>query len=126
MKDYILEKTKITPSVNCNAEKGEFTFEGRSIPEDSIAFFEPIIEWLDEYFKSPCQTTTLNFRLDYINSGSSKYLLSIFKNLTGFINDSTLIIVNWYYEEDDETIIDLGEHYKTTFPQFTFNLKMEI
>ena len=30
-------------------------------------------------------------------------------------------IINWYYEEDDEAILSLGEHFKSTI-KIPFNL----
>jgi hypothetical protein len=50
----------------------------------------------------------------YINSGSSKYLYEILKRLTGFRKSGKVINMKWRYEEDDEAMLELGEHYRDT------------
>ena len=32
---------------------GIMEIKGRSIPENSIEFYKPLVDWLDEYAKSP-------------------------------------------------------------------------
>jgi hypothetical protein len=72
MNDLILEKSYGTPKVKLLSKQGALKIEGRSIPENPSVFFEPIMDWLNEYFKNPAEQTVFDFKLDYINSGSSK------------------------------------------------------
>jgi hypothetical protein len=60
------------------------------------------------------QNESLNviFRLEYINSGSSKYLYEILKKLTFYRRSGKEIRIRWFYEKDDESIMELGEHYR--------------
>ena len=95
--------------------------EGRSIPENPGDFFDPLIVWLEEYFKQPVATTNFKINLEYVNSGSSKYLLGIFRILKKKHDEGKLVSISWYYEEDDEAIFSLGEHYKNTV-KIPFNL----
>ncbi len=46
-----------TPNVILDAANGIFEISGRSLPEDVAAFYEPIIDWLDEYAESPNEKT---------------------------------------------------------------------
>ncbi|KPL21147.1 MAG: nuclear pore complex subunit, partial [Bacteroides sp. SM1_62] len=39
--------------------------KGRSIPEVPDSFYEPILTWVDEYFKETNQETVFEFRLEY-------------------------------------------------------------
>ena len=48
MEDLKLEGSAKTPFVEFNS-KGELLLKGRSIPENSIEFYKPIIEWIDNY-----------------------------------------------------------------------------
>jgi hypothetical protein len=54
----------------------------------------------------------VSIQLEYINSGSSKYLYEILKRLTGFIKSGKKVEIKWLYEEDDEAMLELGEHYR--------------
>jgi hypothetical protein len=119
--DLIVDKTYSTPKVQLLSKSGALKVEGRSIPENPSVFFEPIIDWLNEYFKNPVPSTVIDFKLDYINSGSSKSLLSILKLLKTYYDRGIRITINWHFEEDDESIRDLGKHYKSLL-NMPFNL----
>ena len=95
--------------------------EGRSIPENPGEFFETLIDWLKIYYDTPAPFTQMDLNLEYVNSGSSKYLLGIFRLIKKKHDDGKKSIINWYYEEDDEAILSLGEHYRSTV-KMPFNL----
>ena len=82
--------------------------KGRSIPENSIEFYKPLINWTENYSASAPSKTVLNVQLEYFNTSSSKCLLDIFKKLERIDNPVT---INWYYEEDDEDMLEAGEDY---------------
>lgn len=114
MKELVIKKTPNTPGVIFDPETGIMKIEGRSIPENPGDFFDPLIDWLEEYFESPLKQTNFELNLEYVNSGSSKYLLGIFRILKKKHEEGKACQINWYYEEDDEAIFSLGEHYKNT------------
>jgi hypothetical protein len=114
MKELIIKKSPSTPGVILNPETGIMKIEGRSIPENPGDFFDPIIEWLEAYFEHPVEITQFEMSLEYVNSGSSKYLLGIFRILKKKHDEGKQCEISWYYEEDDEAIFSLGEHYKNT------------
>ena len=114
MKPIFINATFNTPAVKLNPKEGHFLIEGRSIPEDPDIFYEPILNWMDEYFINPAQTTRIEIKLEYVNSGSSKYLLEFFRIIGKNYQEGHACQVIWYYEEEDEAIQDLGEHYKNT------------
>ena len=121
MKELIIEKTSSTPLVVFNPETGQLKIEGRSIPENPGEFFETLINWLKFYFDAPAPYTQMDLNLEYVNSGSSKYLLGIFRLIKKKHDEGKKSIINWYYEEDDEAILSLGEHYRSTV-KIPFNL----
>jgi len=114
MEEYFLKKTFNTPEVHFIPESGFLKIEGRAIPEDPGDFFDRIIEQLKEYYLNPKDITKVDIKLEYINSGSSKYLLELLRVLKNNYDKGADCIVNWYYEEDDESIHELGQHYQTT------------
>ncbi len=121
MKELTIKKTSNTPGVAFNPETGIMKIEGRSIPENPGDFFDPLIEWLEEYFQQPAEVTKIEMSLEYVNSGSSKYLLGIFRIIKKRHDEGKPCIISWYYEEDDEAIFSLGEHYRNTI-KVPFNL----
>ena len=121
MKELVIKKTTNTPGIDFNPETGLMKIEGRSIPENPGDFFDPLIEWLEEYFMSPLELTRFEMSLEYVNSGSSKYLLGIFRILKKKHDEGRQCQISWYYEEDDEAIFSLGEHYRSTV-KIPFNL----
>lgn len=122
MKKLVITKTQNTPSVTFDPDSGRFDLDGRSIPENPGDFYDPIQQWLLDYFKEPAAKTTFNVNLDYVNSGSSKYLLGLFRIFKKQHNEGRNLEINWYYEEDDEAIESLGEHYLSIL-QIPFNMK---
>jgi len=113
MESISFEGTTKTPSVKLNPESGVIEIKGRSIPENSIEFYRPIIEWLDEYAKNPNKNTTVNVQLEYFNTSSSKCILDIFKKLESLKKARNEVVINWYYEEDDEDMLESGEDYES-------------
>ena len=113
MESISIEGTTKTPTVKLNPESGVVEIKGRSIPENSIEFYRPIIEWLDEYAKNPNKKTTVNVQLEYFNTSSSKCILDIFKKLESLKKARNEVVINWYYEEDDEDMLESGEDYES-------------
>lgn len=102
-----------TPFVKFNAQEGKLEFRGRSIPENSIEFYTPIFEWIDKYSIQPKSETNVNIQLEYFNTSSSKCLLDIFKKLQSLhISSKSKVTVTWFYEEDDEDMLEAGEDYQ--------------
>lgn len=112
-KHLIIEKSNNTPYFELNRTSGYLKLEGRAIPENPSDFFAPIVSAIDEYFESPQEKTRFDMNLEYINSGSSKYLLSLFRDLQKHGQKGNDILINWYYEEDDEDMLEAGEDYQS-------------
>ncbi len=111
MDNIKIEGTPKTPGVDFDAEKGTLEINGRSIPENSIDFYKPIIDWLDQYALQPAAATTVNVQLEYFNTSSSKCILDVFKMLEKIKKSGKDISVKWHYEEDDEDMLEAGEDY---------------
>ncbi len=110
MRGLFLEKTIKTPRIHFDALKGHLIIEGRSIPEDAYSFYSPIYEWLEQFQQSGSDQAVVEFKLEYFNTSSSKCILEILKILEK--QNDKKISVKWFYEEDDEDMLDSGEDYK--------------
>jgi hypothetical protein len=99
MNNLIIEATNSTPAVEFKKE-GKLIIEGRSHPENTINFYQPLIEWAS---KLNALEVKLEITLEYLNSGSIKKLLELLK-----VFDSNNLIktfyVDWNYDQDDEDI----------------------
>ncbi len=104
----IIESTKVSPRVELNPA-GSLTIQGRSIVEDTVAFYRPIIEWADTV---ECTEMTVSVKLEYMNTSSSKQLLTILKTVATNPRVKSLY-VKWYYETDDEDMLDMGQDYES-------------
>lgn len=109
MEELKIEGSAKTPTIVFNGS-GELLLKGRSIPENSIEFYKPILDWIENYGSSPMDKTVVNVQLEYFNTSSSKCILDVFKKLETL--SSTSIEINWYYEEDDEDMLEAGEDYQ--------------
>ncbi len=111
MEKFFIEPTRVTPLVNFDPDQGVLEIKGRSSPENSILFYQKIIDSLDEFAESGGDEFTANFSFEYFNTSSSKCLFDLFKKLSKISDEGKEIKINWYYEEDDEDMMEAGEDY---------------
>ncbi len=113
MKVIKINPTPKTPKVHFDASKGHIEIRGRSIPENSIDFYRPLLAWLEEYGDNPEPKTKAEIQLEYFNTSSSKCILDVFKALEEIHKKGkTDLKIHWYYEEDDEDMFEAGEDYQ--------------
>ena len=109
MENLIMKGDFKRPAVAFDASKGLLELNGNSIPERAEDFYIPLLEWIKNYMQNPCEATTLNLKLIYINSRSKRFLLDLLEMMKF---DNNNVTINWYYEEDDEDMLDVGETYQ--------------
>ena len=103
--------TEDTPTVILDSENEILEISGRSLPEDVATFYDPILNWLDEYSQNANEKTVFNFKLVYFNTASSKLLLDILMKLEEMQEAGKDVKVVWHYPEDDEDMQEAGEEY---------------
>jgi len=113
MEPISIEGTPKTPTVKFDAEQGIIEIKGRSIPENSIEFYKPLVDWLEDYKSDPLPKTKVNIQLEYFNTSSSKCILDVFKKQEAIHKAKNEVEINWYYEEDDEDMLEAGEDYES-------------
>ncbi len=97
-----------TPTVVLDKENSVFEFTGASFIE-STDFYDPVIEWIDTYMQNPSPETTVVFKLNYINTMSSKVLSLIMMKLAKLQQEGHRVFIKWFYEDWDEDIKESGE-----------------
>ncbi|MDR1171909.1 MAG: DUF1987 domain-containing protein [Bacteroidales bacterium] len=111
MDPIIISATEDTPGIRLDAANNIFEISGRSLPEDVVKFYRPILDWLDTYAQSPNEHTVFDFKLSYFNTASSKIILDILMKLEGIHNDGKKLTIKWHYPSDDEDMMEAGEEY---------------
>lgn len=117
MESLYIEPTEFTPLVKFNPADFEFEIGGFSRPENVSGFYNPVLEYLDEFEKNVLDgpffkggsTLKLIFKLKYFNSSSSKFLLDILNTIIEYEDKGLKINILWYYDEGDDTILEAGE-----------------
>lgn len=105
--------TEDSPRVYFDAENGAMEITGRSLPENVNVFYHPIIEWALQYIKNPQPKTKIEFKLEYLNSASSKKILEllvILKQLQSMGHD---LEINWFHKYEDEDMHEEGKDFET-------------
>lgn len=110
MEELKFAPTKNTPEIILNPD-GIIRIRGRSIHENAADFFAPVEDWIAEYILSPANVTSVDMSLDYFNSASAKILISLLQKITYVTLKHKKFVINWYYEEDDEDILERGEYF---------------
>ncbi len=112
MEKIAIEGSPKTPTINFDTDKGFLEIKGRSIPENSIEFYKPLVDSLEKYAGKPQSVTNVNIQLEYFNTSSSKCILDVFKKLEAIHKGGSAVTINWHYEEDDEDMLEAGEDYQ--------------
>ena len=106
-----IKGTDYTPTIILDQDSGIFEISGRSLPEDVTTFYEPILNWLEDYQEEANDKTVFTFKLVYFNTASSKLILDILMKLEDMHESGKEVLIKWYYPEDDEDMEEAGEEY---------------
>jgi len=119
MDQYRLEPGRNTPLIDLRPD-GNIRLSGRSIHENVAEFYQPIFEWVDEYLLDPPDSTCIDIQLEYFNSASAKYVIKLLQKFRKVLFKDKKLIINWFYEEGDEDILERGEYFSSVL-DVTFN-----
>lgn len=112
--DFVLEGTPKTPSIKFSGKTGVLEISGKSIPENSVDFYRPMLNWIDSYSAEPLANTQVKIMLEYFNTSSSKCLLDIFRKLEALKKSGrSAVEVAWHYEDGDEDMMEAGDDYRS-------------
>ena len=102
-----IEATDQTPKVTLNKDTNTFEFSGRSLSEDAMVFYRPVIQWMTEYANKPNANTEVSFKMEYMNTSSSKALFDFFAILQTIAGSKII----WYFQDEDEDMEETGEEF---------------
>jgi hypothetical protein len=101
--------TKNTPEVVLNPD-GFIKIIGRSMNANVIEFSKQIEDWIDSYICTPVDLTCVDFYLEYLNTTNFKFYISLLNKIESIKLKDKKYLINWYYEEGDEDILEKGEY----------------
>lgn len=99
-------KNFFVPTVSFNAKTGICEISGESFLEDTVEFYRPLIDWIEEYINVVQGPLALIIKLTYFNTSTSRSILDILNLLRDYEEAGGEIVVNWHYDEND---IDMEE-----------------
>lgn len=104
--------TDESPKVIFDPERGILEIAGKSLPEDTKEFYNPIITMAQSYIKNPKPHTIINLSLVYLNSSSTKKVLELVTYFEEIEKKGFTVELNWFYQEHDEDMLEEGEEFE--------------
>lgn len=109
MFDFSIPPGKNTPEVIFENKTSSLLLRGKSYPENSKNFYDEIILHFKGYPFSDTFNITLDF--DYISSSSVFSVLEFLKKLREFAPKTTIRVL-FFYDEVDDDMREIGNNYK--------------
>jgi len=100
------------PIVNFDMENGICEISGESYMEETFKFYSPLLEWIKNYLEDKSKSLTLNFKLTYFNTNSSRLILDMLDIIKKSKDKGNKVIVNWFYDSADPDMIDEVEDFE--------------
>lgn len=120
MKVIKIKETSSSPSVVFDFDNNIFEINGCSRPEDVVAFYEQLVDWLSELkgkindeLKEKTAKNPMIFKLryDYFNSSSAKYILDMVILIDALFKNGLTVRIEWLYKKEDEDMLETGQEF---------------
>jgi hypothetical protein len=110
MENLYMKSTPFTPEVDFS-KNGHLTLSGRSLPENALKFFEPLLEWVQNYSGD---SIVCDIKLEYYNTTTSRLLFELLEYLVDMLEREELKTceINWHYETGDEDHFEAGKYFE--------------
>jgi len=119
--DIRIAATDMSPEVHFHFSENRFSLSGESYPENAAAFYGPLIVALEEYLsEAGGSNIDIEVRLAYFNSASTKMLFNLFDRFNEFAALGNTVVLNWIYDEEDDTILEFGNELASDFAALEF------
>ncbi|OYO29915.1 DUF1987 domain-containing protein [Janthinobacterium sp. PC23-8] len=122
MPPLFLAATPSSPEIDFRFEQHTLSIKGESYPENAAAFYGPLNAAVRNYVET-CHDAqiTVHVSLAYFNSSSTKMLFTLFDILNQAAIDGNRVRLNWYHDEDDDTILEFGQELQQDFTALDFH-----
>jgi hypothetical protein len=102
---------KSTPKIEYNDAQNKIRFEGIFIIKSYWGDEKSILEKMTAFIKER-DKLLIEFAIFYLDSVSRKIFFELFVDLKSEFENIKSLTINWYYDEEDESILELGEVLK--------------
>jgi len=110
---FTIAQTQTTPSAEFR--DGCLSIKGKSVPFDHPEMYEIIRDRLQIYGQNPEINTMIDISLTAINAVSKRSIVDTLIFLENLDKQGTHVKINWYYQPEDEDIMELGEILQASF-----------
>ncbi|MYM28132.1 protein of unknown function [Duganella sacchari] len=122
MEPLFIAASPTSPEVDFRFDQHTLSIKGESYPENAAAFYGPVIARVQAYLDSYKDAEiTVNVSLAYFNSSSTKMLFTFFEALNNAAIAGNQVRLNWYHDEDDDTILEFGQELQDDFGALDFH-----
>lgn len=122
MENLFIAATPTSPEVDFCFDRHQLSLRGESYPENAAAFYGPIMSALQAYLALPGNAPiTVSVALVYFNSSSTKMLFGLFNALDEAARAGRHVALDWYHDEDDDTIFEFGQELHDDFDAIAFH-----
>jgi len=121
MENLYIAPTPSSPEVDFKFDARSLSLRGESYPENAAAFYGDIIARLKEFLSAQKDISLeVNIALAYFNSSSTKMLFNLIEALSNAAEDGNQVRLNWFHDEEDDTILEFGQELSEDFPAIAF------
>ena len=129
MNTLLITPNDFSPKVILDPMNNIFEISGKSIIENTNKFYNPILQWLEEYKNilyfgkdklDKAAFCVFRFNLDYVNSTSVKAIKDVLIKLDKIAQDGNKILAKWHYDKYDEDMKELGKTFSTLMKKLQF------
>ena len=122
MDPLFIAASPTSPEVDFRFDQHTLSIKGESYPENAAAFYGPVIARVKAYLDQCSDAEiTVHVSLAYFNSSSTKMLFSFFEALNEAAMAGNQVRLNWYHDEDDDTILEFGQELQDDFGALDFH-----
>jgi hypothetical protein len=122
MEPLFIAASPTSPEVDFRFDQHTLSIKGESYPENAAAFYGPVIARVKAYLDQCSDAEiTVHVSLAYFNSSSTKMLFSFFEALNAAAMAGNQVRLNWYHDEDDDTILEFGQELQDDFGALDFH-----
>ena len=124
MDNLAIAATDRSPEIEFDFQNHHLRIKGESYPEDVASFYGPVLQALEEYLSELGDgTCRVDFELLYFNSSSAKAIMTLLEKLDDAAANGASVSIHWHYDEEDDTIAELGEEFSEDLEHAQFHLE---
>lgn len=115
MEPLYRDKTPDSPDVILDKIQNKFYFGGRSLSENPVEFYSPILKWFDKYLETPNETSIIEFHFEYFNSSSARIIANMLGKFENLHKSGSKVEIHWHYKVNDKDMLESGQRFAEAF-----------